>query len=294
MCKGIEHAKRASGIERRSGARISRCGCEAVPRPRLGDGPSRESRAIPGDRPRGIITSVEISLVIPAFNEEAYIGECLDTVLALGSGKFKEIVVVDNASTDKTAEVARARPGVVVVREERKGPSNARQTGTEHTTAEIIAFIDADARVHEGWLEMIEKIFRERADVVLLSGPPHFFGLSWIKERIMAFAWWFSAVFVAPFVGYLILGGNCIVRRNAFEAVGGFDRSIPFYGEDTDLAERMSHKGKILFKRDFYIAYSGRRFMREGMVYTTFVYMINYIWHVAFKRPVSKTHTDVR
>ena len=48
---------------------------------------------------------MEISLVIPAFNEEKYIGACLDSVLRSAKGKLKEIIVVDNASTDGTARV---------------------------------------------------------------------------------------------------------------------------------------------------------------------------------------------
>jgi len=52
-----------------------------------------------------------ISLVIPAYNEAAYIGPCLDSAIAHTYGKLHQIIVVDNASTDKTGEIARQRPG---------------------------------------------------------------------------------------------------------------------------------------------------------------------------------------
>ena len=56
-----------------------------------------------------------LSLIIPAYNEEAYIGPCLDSVLQNAMGRFHEIIVVNNASTDRTYEVARARRDVRVV-----------------------------------------------------------------------------------------------------------------------------------------------------------------------------------
>ena len=83
--------------------------------------------------------TMDISLIIPAHNEELYIGPCLDTAIKNSRGKFKEIIVVDNASTDKTADVARARSGVRVVYEAQKGLTSARQAGLEASSGELIA-----------------------------------------------------------------------------------------------------------------------------------------------------------
>ena len=62
-----------------------------------------------------------ISLIIPAYNEEEYIGSCLDAALASSRGRFCEIIVVDNGSSDRTREIAAAKPGVRVILEERRG-----------------------------------------------------------------------------------------------------------------------------------------------------------------------------
>ena len=62
----------------------------------------------------------KISLIIPAYNEEKYIGSCLDHAIKNSGGKFSEIIVVDNVSTDSTKSLAERRPGVRVIREERK------------------------------------------------------------------------------------------------------------------------------------------------------------------------------
>ncbi len=236
---------------------------------------------------------MDISLIIPAHNEELYIGPCLDTAIKNSRGKFKEIIVVDNASTDKTADVARARSGVRVVYEAQKGLTSARQAGLEASSGELIAYIDADTHITPQWIDIAERMFRERSDIVSLSGPRRYFGTVWYRRWILN-AFWGIAPITYRLVGFMILGGNFIAKRSAIQAIGGFDRSIAFYGEDTDLARRLSKIGKTLFRMDFYTHASARRFEREGIWKPNFVYVLNYIWPVIFHRPFTKTYKDVR
>ncbi len=237
---------------------------------------------------------MEISLVIPAYNEEAYVGKTLDSVLAHSHGKFKEIIVVDNNSADKTSIVAAQRQGVTVIREERRGTNNARQTGVEHTTSDLIAFMDADTMLPEGWIEKALKIFEERPAVVMLSGPARYYDAKNYQNWVLNTLWWLSGALVYPLVGYMVLGGNCVVRASAVKDIGGLDRSITFYGDDTDLAQRLAKVGKVLFRLDFFIYYSARRWQKEGFAHTAWKYATNYIFHVLFKKPLSKDHVDVR
>src|SRR3990167_7935979 len=109
---------------------------------------------------------MDVSLVIPAYNEEGFIGPCLDSVLKNAPGKFKEIIVVDNASTDGTAKEASSRAGVRVVHEPLKGLTHARQKGLEASSSEYIAFIDADERIPPDWIEKIEYYFAHYPDAV--------------------------------------------------------------------------------------------------------------------------------
>ncbi len=236
---------------------------------------------------------MDITLIIPAHNEEHYIGETLDAVITHSRGKFKEIVVVDNASSDKTADVARTRPGVRVVYESQKGLTSARQAGFEATTSELIAYLDADTHITPQWIDIVEQSFRERPDIVSLSGPRRHWGAVWYRRWILNAAW-----YVAPIgywvVGYMILGGNFVAKRSAIEAIGGFDRTIEFYGEDTNLARRLSKIGKTLFRMDFYAYASARRYEKEGIVKVNTVYVLNFLWPVLFGRPFTKTSQDVR
>jgi glycosyltransferase involved in cell wall biosynthesis len=208
-------------------------------------------------------------------------------------GKFKEIIVVDNVSSDKTAEVARSRPGVRVVYEAQKGLTSARQGGFEATQSEFLAYIDADTLITPEWINKAEEIFSSRPDIVSLSGPRRYFGTVWYKRWLLN-AFWGVAPITYRITGFMILGGNFIAKRSAIAQIGGFDRSIQFYGEDTDLARRLSKIGKTLFRMDFYAYASARRFEKEGILKPNMVYVLNYLWPVLFHRPYTKEYQDVR
>ena len=102
-----------------------------------------------------------ISLIVPAFNEEDYLPDLLDTV-DLARARYSggpdeiEVVVADNASSDRTAELARAR-GCRVVRVEKRAIAAARNGGAGAATGEIVAFVDADSRVHPETFNVIDR-----------------------------------------------------------------------------------------------------------------------------------------
>jgi glycosyltransferase involved in cell wall biosynthesis len=235
---------------------------------------------------------MKISLVVPAFNEEAYLGGCLDSVQASGA-RFHEIIVIDNASTDRTAAVAAARPGVRVVHEPTKGLLSARQRGYLEATGDAVAYVDADTRMPVGWYDHAEDVLTNQPGVVSLSGIARYWDANAWQRFVLSFVW-LAAPIGYWIVGYMIYGAHFVVRRSALDAIGGFNRSIEFYGEDTDLAQRLSKQGKAKFERRFFIYSSARRFAKEGMVRTNLVYVLNFVWPVLFKRPFTRQHKDVR
>ncbi|OGG66360.1 hypothetical protein A3D71_02335 [Candidatus Kaiserbacteria bacterium RIFCSPHIGHO2_02_FULL_55_20] len=235
---------------------------------------------------------MDITLIICAHNEESVIGETIDAARKYSRGKFREIIVVDNASVDRTAEVAREH-GARVVFEPEKGLPSARQCGFENSAGEYLAYIDADTLITPKWIDIVEKTFAERPDIVSLSGPRRYFGAVWYRVWLLNAMWYVSPLGYYV-VGYMILGGNFVVKRSALEKIGGFDRTIKFYGEDTDLARRLSKVGKTLFKMNFYAYASARRFEKEGIWKVNVVYVFNYLWPVLFHRPYTKEYQDVR
>jgi len=227
-----------------------------------------------------------ISVVIPAYNEEKYIGDCIESVLNHAPLNLLEIIVVCNACTDRTAEVALRYPTVRVVEELRKGTGYARNTGFLQSKGDIIAYIDADSRIHAEWFPMIESAFAADIGLASLSGPYRFYDLPDWKNRIV-YMWWMT--FAVPEYyrsKFAIVGGNFAARRSALEAVDGFDTSIAFWGDDTNLARRLRNVGRVKFTMNFYNLSSARRLQGEGFLKAGTSYAINYLSQAYFQKTV--------
>jgi glycosyltransferase involved in cell wall biosynthesis len=237
--------------------------------------------------------SLKISIIIPAYNEEKYIGKCLKYAIENSGGNFFEIIVVDNASSDKTAEIAKKYPGVRVVLEEKKGPTWARERGFKESSGDILAYIDADNLMPKGWCERIIKEFKKDKHLVCLSGPYAYYDVSLFK-RFMVVIWYAVALPIYWILGYMATGGNLAIRRDILEKMKGFDTSIDFYGDDTNLARRANRYGKVKFKLNFIMHSSGRRFNGQGLVRTGYSYLVNFISEVFLHKPMTKDYIDIR
>lgn len=244
---------------------------------------------------------VDLAFVIPAYNEEALIGPCLESVIreVRRAGVEAEIIVVNNASTDRTKQIASAFPEVTVVDEFKKGLVHARRAGFEASTAELVANIDADTQLPQGWVTTVMTTFGKRADLVGLSGPYVYHDLSlWNRFLVRGFYYLSYAVYLLNRfvlrIGSMIQGGNFVIKRSAWIKAGGYDTSISFYGEDTDIAVRLSRVGKVKWTFGLPMYTSGRRLEEEGVFKTAGTYTLNYFWVTFRGKPVTKDYTDVR
>jgi len=243
----------------------------------------------------------QLSFVIPAYNEEALIGACLESVLAeiKRSGVDAEVVVVNNASADRTGEIASGYADVKVVDEPKKGLVNARHAGFENSTGPLVANIDSDTIVPEGWLTTVVKSFAADPKLVCLSGPYIYYDMSaWNRFLIRLFyilTWLIYALnhYVLR-VGSVVQGGNFVFRRDAWLKAGGFDTSIAFFGEDTDVAVRLSKVGKVKWTWGLPMKTSGRRLEKEGVFRTAGTYTLNFFWVTFRGKPATVDYTDVR
>ena len=255
---------------------------------------------------------MRLSFVVPAYNEEAYLPACLDSILAqiatLPSDTC-EIIVVNNASTDSTRDVALRYPGVTVVDEPRKGLTFARQAGFSASTGNLIANVDADSRLTAGWVAKVlttfaeaEAITRANPDtkpLAAFSGPLVYYDLT-PRQRVLVHVFYMTAWTTYAInryilrVGSMVQGGNFVVNRAALESIGGFNTAISFYGEDTDIARRLNDVGEVRFTFDLKMSSSARRLKSEGMITMAARYSINYLWTTFFKRPFTDTYVDIR
>lgn len=236
---------------------------------------------------------MKISVSIPAYNEEKYIGECVKSVLNYASPDLLEVIVVDNASTDNTAAVAGAVAGVRVVKEPQKGITRARQRGFVESRGDLVACIDADTRIWPGWFKVIIREFEKDPKLVCLSGPFKFYDLPKDQSRLVT-AWNWCAERLSAMGGPAVQGGNFVIKREALAKLGGFDTNIEFYGEDTNIARRMAKVGKVKFTHDFFIYTSARRLHSEGIVQVGYKYLTNFLSELFFKKQVNKKYRDIR
>jgi len=234
-----------------------------------------------------------ISLIIPAYNEEDYLPACLDAVMQNVAGLAKEIIVVDNNSTDGTKAVVERYPTVRYVFEPRKGITRARQCGFLAATGDILAYVDADTRPPAGWIEQVVEAFGTREDLACLSGPYSFYDLSGIRNAISS-AWFVAARPLYKLTGYMMVGGNFAIASAVLEKMGGFDSSIEFYGEDVDIGKRAKKHGKVLFSQKFVMPTSVRRMKKQGFARIAGIYLVNYLSIMVRGKPSHSDYQDVR
>ncbi|WP_420381941.1 glycosyltransferase [Novosphingobium sp.] len=244
----------------------------------------------PGSLPPTIRT---ISVIIPAYNEEAYLPACLDAVMLHVAGLALEVIVVDNNSTDGTRAVVERYPGVKYVAEPVKGITRARQRGFLTATGDILAYVDADTRPPAGWIEQIVAQFGARPGLACLSGPYSFYDLSGFRNA-MSSGWFVAARPLYLLTGYMMVGGNFAIRRDVLEKMGGFDSSIEFYGEDVDIGKRARKHGKVLFSNTFVMPTSGRRMTKQGFARIAGIYFVNYLSIMFRGKPSHTDYLDVR
>ena len=244
---------------------------------------------------------VRLSFVIPAYNEESYLPACLESILAQTDvlGDQVEVIVVNNASSDRTRDVALGYPGVTVVDEVRKGLPWARQAGFLASTGELIANVDSDSRLTPGWIATVMEEFGKAPEMVAFSGPVVYYDLK-PSQRVSVRLFYLLAFMLYVInryvlrAGSMVQGGNFVLRRAALESIGGFNTNIAFYGEDTDIARRLNRVGKVVFTFQLKMFSSARRLKSEGMFRVGVRYTMNYLWTTFRKRPFTDTYVDHR
>ena len=197
---------------------------------------------------------MKVSVVIPAYNEEKYIGRCLKS-LQEQTIKPYEVIVVDNNSKDKTAEIAK-RYGARVLFEPQQGQSYARNTGFNDANGEIIARTDADTIVPKDWVEKIEEYFKKHRSVAAISGPA-VIG-SRILSPVLRLLVFRANKRIFGHIG--LYGPNLAIRKDVWERIKkevcmGDSR----IHEDLDLAIHAGKIGLIKYASDLKVKTSARR-----------------------------------
>ncbi len=195
-----------------------------------------------------------ISVVIPARNESATIGRCLESVREqLGVHEPVEIIVADNQSTDGTGAIA-ASYGAGVVVSHASSVAGVRNDGVRHTTGEILLFLDADCFLGKGWKAAFDAQ-RERllqpVGAILGSHPYPPPG-----EDVFLWRYWFFP-YVRRQSASHVGSAHLVCSRSTFESLNGFNEHLKT-GEDYDICQRLiSRGGEIVVERSLVAFHDG-------------------------------------
>ena len=170
-----------------------------------------------------------VSALIPVYNGAEFLADAIESVLAQNYAPL-ELVVVDDGSTDGSAELAESFDGVRVIRQLNAGPSAARNTGLANTTGSLIAFLDADDVWPEGRLPRLLDALDHDASLDAVIGQ---------LEMVRVENGSFRSV-MPPQFGFQF--GTALIRRSVFERVGPIDEAMRF-SEDVDWFMRAREAG---------------------------------------------------
>lgn len=239
-------------------------------------------------------SSPRFSIVIPAYNEENFIEFAINSLLAQ-SFKNYEIIVVDNASTDKTADIAK-RLGVKVIHEPNKGVCRARHTGTMEAKGEIIISTDADNYFDQDWLKAINDQFVSDANIVGVGGTCIYVDAPWWTNIYGNFLFHAINLFYRLTGKTLYASGANIAFYKKYW--DGYPDFLTQGGDELYLLKELRKKGRVAFVMDNPVYTSSRR-QDRGLIYNLFVtlffyYFLDYNLSKIFKKSVigSAPHFD--
>lgn len=180
-----------------------------------------------------------ISVLMPCYNHGEFIGEAVASVLAQTLQDF-EIVVVDDGSTDAATRKTLAQlagPHITVLTTANRGLPAARNLAAHHASGEFFCALDADDKLATTWFEQAVRVLDAQPDVAFVSHWLETFGderWTWTPERCD----------LPSLLARNAVNGAALVRREAFEAIGGYDQSMREGCEDWDLWLRLVESGR--------------------------------------------------
>jgi glycosyltransferase involved in cell wall biosynthesis len=241
-----------------------------------------------------------LSIVVPAYNEEGYLGYCLQSLLEQDFPKQDfEIIVVNNASTDKTETIARAFK-VKVISEPKKGTVFARQKGTLAAQGKIIISFDADSEAEKDYLKRLMSNFKRAPWAIAVAG---FYRCPDLKITSKIYLEFFSRgliflytkVFGTPFY---ISATNLAFTKEAFLKCGGYPLEGGRPADQRLFLRRLKKVGKVIFDPNLIVTTSPRRIKNRfitSLVYDNLTYTyLDPLFYEITKRRLPGGAPDIR
>ncbi len=197
--------------------------------------------------------TLSVSIIIPVYNEEHHLRQCLEAIADQHEAP-DEVIVVDNNSTDKTVEIAKSFPFVRLLTAKKQGVFYARNKGFDAAKSDIIGRIDADTRIDPDWIRQVKRIFLDD-QVAAATGPVYWYDMP-LKEKNYFAEHAFKGLLYKYDKDYpFLFGSNMAIRRSEWRQIKSELCDNKAMHEDMDLAIH-------LYLRERHIVYDSH--MRAG------------------------------
>ncbi len=193
-----------------------------------------------------------ISVIIPVYNEENYIGKCLGSLFKQTFSNF-EVIVIDDGSTDRTHEIVRKFKRVNLINGEHKGPGFSRNLGAKQARGEILVFVDADMIFDKNYIKNLTAPLKERG----ITGTTHDCEIAINTKNIWSRCWGRVRISKEDAKDIKIFRA---IRRDKFLEMGGFD---PKYGYADDQSLWIKHRVKPVVAPDTICYHRNPESLRE-------------------------------
>ena len=231
---------------------------------------------------------MKISVVIPTYNEQDGIEECIQSIFR-NTFLPHEIIICDGMSDDNTKQIAE-NLDVTVLENKKRIASAGRNLGIEHASGDIIAFTDGDCIADKNWLLEFNKAFKDDEELIGIGGKvipasprndiEEFWGNISLRV-IMSFP--DEAYFIKTrTLNDAFITANCAYRKEALQNVGGFDDWFGNNAEDVDLSWRLLKSGTKL------------RYIPESVIFARSPTTMKAVMKKSFRNGVSSSKLEKR
>lgn len=227
--------------------------CLFVPLPEF-DGPLRETHLLYFNTKAtwNIPVNPDLSIIIPAHNEQQYMTGCLQSLHGLAQIAY-EIIVVDSASNDRTVEISKEMGAEVIELKEKTFPGIGRNIGAKAAKGRVLAFIDADVVVSSQWIARVEQLVKDEDGPLVDSIVGDTYQNSMEESAIEKY--WFTEM--RKNQKSYINGGNILITKKNYAEMNGFSEHLET-GEDVDFCDRGRDQGlHLVLDEELYAHHEG-------------------------------------